>query len=446
MATVWTEAETFATAFERRYPSRVVVAFALGSIYSRALLVGPLRALLSERLERLGIVAPADSIVTLFSLALALIVLLCRRRVYATSSFKFYLLTWLGIAALLVTGELFRSDAREAVGVIFLLSIFACVLWYGALSDEEKLLLFRWSVLVFFVYLVVNGLYWLIFLDPLGNPSPRVPYRRMGGAQAAVVELGILVPALCAFGLSLRPRNRPHRRYSKGLFILLSLFGVAATASRTGIALLSIVLGIIVFSRNERSWSIRAFGIIILALGGWLMASSVVGDYRYFAWEMSGGGRVDSWSAAWSYWSSRDPLTAWLGTGWGRVYPYWEWVAAGKMTWDRLNWFDLSGRSSLVSPHNSLVWVLVEAGAAAALLVGILLAHPFVDIIKSGRPGGKLLVGCGAWALLCCMLLTDVLIISPGTGQFALMLLLLSPVAARERTWEGVHPNPGRNG
>lgn len=403
---------------------------ALGLLYGGALVTGPIRRWLVAEYESLGFVAAADSIVPILALAFAIGILLLRGRLYPSREFKVYAVCGSLTSFVFVLGELLRVTTVDIFAHILVLNIVASVMWYGVLAPRERRVLFRWAVATFFIYLAVNLVYWAIFLDPLGTPSAGVPYRRMGGSLAGIVDLGVMIPAVSAYFLAGSENNRPNRGYLRPLAIVVALAALVATASRVGIGLMGVLLGMRSFSSPSQTRALRAWGAAMLVGGVALALSGFAVDYRYFAWDLVSEGRLPTWHASVSHWWGSDVLGLLFGSGWGGTYPYWGWAKAGGDTFGGHNWFSLGWAHSLVSPHNSLLWVLVEGGALTAIgLLGILI-YPLVRVLVAKGLPSRQLVSLGSASLVLMCLISDTLVTAPGTSFLALFLLLLSPTSS----------------
>lgn len=408
--------------YEQRWRPAIVFV-GLGVLYSTALLTGPIRHRIALQIEAQGLVASAQSVIPILAVAVATVIMLLQRRIYSSRQLRLYTILTSMIIMLFLISTALHGVMCEAFAGAMILSIVAAVVWYGLLSTQERQILFRWVILAFFVYLTVNLAYWVLVLNPLENPSPGMPFKRMGGSLASVVHLGVLIPAFCAFGLALSERDRMSRL--KPIMVCVSLLALIATGSRSGLCLVVVLLVMVIFSDSAKS--VKALSGLVIGATLVVALSGTMSDYRYFSWNWSGGGRTDSWRAALSYWIGLGPSELLFGSGWGQVYPYWSWLSEGAQTWDGLNSFLLGSRPSLVSPHNSLVWIMVEGGLLMAIATAIFCVYPIIKIVMTCKKQRKQMLAFGCLSLVVLLLISDVLVTDPGTGFFVIALLLLSP-------------------
>lgn len=411
----------------RRYHSAAV--YAAGVALSGALFVGPVRAAATLWSQERGLTLGPATIVTCLALSLAVMMFLRRRPPLRARGTHGLALT-LALLATILVAEFFRVSEGQ-FGYFVPANILVGTIFGMVLSARERMQFLGLACFGFFAYLVANIVYWLFVLGPLENPSTGTQYARMGGSLATVVHLGVLIPAFAAFTLGYLYRSR-HRLRPLTVFVLLLLssVGVAATASRTGMGLMLLLACTMIASGHSRAWVVRASGVAALATGSVVLLADVFAGHRFqVGWSISAGGRLESWIAGYQAWRAGSLLDSLLGRGWGNVYPYWSWTREGSITWDRHNWFVLEGAESLVAPHNSLIWILVEGGLIAALIVALLIIWSVAPTVRKSFGGeGDRFILLGWICLIVLMLMTDVVVSSPQTALLAWIMLLVPDV------------------
>lgn len=437
MAQILTEKVGIPTSHDtwyRRAPRKrnFVVVLAVVSLFGNALLVGPVRRWISSQGQLLGFDLSPGLIVPLIAILFFCVLLFIRGRAFLSHGERQYLFLSAVFVNFFLMRILVSASSSPFAGLGVLLSVGATLLLTVALASHEKYAALRISVIAFFVYLVVNLAYWWLFLDPLGSPSPGMPFRRMGGSLASVVHLGPLIPAFAGLVFAVPETRVLERIRFRAIALVTALIAVIVTGSRTGIALMGVLLALIVVSGSGRKRWVKFISLIIILTSCILVFSGLFPWIRLFDFNLSGGGRLETWLAGLSYWSELSLPKLLFGVGWGEVYPYWNWLASGAPTWDGLNTFVLGDQTSLVSPHNSFLWIVLEGGI---LLAGTLFAWVVLPILhlllrtRRGCPNTFLVFSCLCLLVLLCI--SDVVVTDPGTSFLVFAILSLSPSGCR---------------
>lgn len=404
--------------------SKILVATVLFVVYSGALFTSPVRLGLNEFLQSRSIAATGDSIVPVLAAVVSTVVLIFRFRFYASPAFRGYAAVATALVGAFLMGEIVRGAPSDLFAYVSALSVVACVLLVGVLNREERQSVLRWVVATFAVYIGVNLVYWLVALDPFTRPNEGVAFRRMGGSLATVVDLGALIPAFAALALWLLQAYHGRRAFLELIVILASLAGSLATGSRTAVAWMGMILIGLALSRARVPRLTRMIAVLVLSSAVILWVGDYLTGTRYVNFTL--GSRLDTWTAGMEYWFQQPFSTALFGAGWGEVYPYWSWLSEGGKAWGDSKWFVLAGRRSLVQPHNTVLWYLVEGGLMAALaLLGFLL-YPIGRILVARDLHAKPLLLVGGFSLVSMFMINDTLITSPRTAILGIIVLLLS--------------------
>lgn len=256
----------------------------------------------------------------------------------------------------------FKTDFVTGYSVTVLTPLFVAFFLILMIDKNEvNEVLFKITKL-FSIYLIINIIYWALFLRTKLDPSSGLSFARMGGTLAPTVLLGytilLIFPLIFVFFKN---------SYKKFMIPVIILFVVAAFLTGSRGALWFILLELIIFLllTKYKNKTLTIFSIILLAFVGLsLLLNKGIGFDRFFMLEHSS--RTESWATGLYYWTNLDFIKQLLGTGFGTVYPYQEWVSNGSNVW--YNYFYLNGRFSIVHPHNSYVWVLAELGVIGLLL------------------------------------------------------------------------------
>jgi O-antigen ligase len=430
-----------ASAWRRRTP--LVVWIAIAALFAEGATFSGMRRQVADWSESILGVEVSLGVAAMLLLLVPVVATLAGRHLPPTERWwrAAMLIAYVGIAVGMLDIALGTAGPRPIQGLLVFLPLAVTLLvWYACGTTENRATLFACAAYLLLVYLVVNLIYWAVFLDPLSNPTQGLPYRRMGGALATVVHLGFLIPAALAFSLQLDASTGRARLWRALLYVLIAVIAAIATGSRSGLVLvIPLATFALVTSFTGRRQSL---GVIGVAAAPILVAIALIFDdltlgtrFSYFG----GGGRTESWIAALRFLEASDFADFMLGAGWGEIYPYWDWLRAGGHTWR--NTFMLDGRHTLVSPHNSILWIAAEGGFVQAfailLVLAILLARLFRP--NSGDAYGWLGL-YGAMAIVGMMLMADVLISDPHTAFLCWVLLAFA--AGGRRPPGGHAPSP----
>ena len=251
--------------------------------------------------------------------------------------------------------------------VYHMICLLGAAFFFASIPETDYHLVIRRICLVFCLYLIVSLIYWFFWLDGLSGSTQGLSYSRMGSSLFRVVYLGAIIPAVfIAFFLIEGGVGKSGHEKSQIwvviFFLTISTLGVIATGSRTGLFLL---LPFIWFAFTSiRSWQIRLASRFVFLIAIILAAVILIPTLQQTRFSsLSGVGRIESLAAGLNYFSNGSAMQILFGSGFGQIYPYWTWLSEGAISWDDLNFFTLGGKSSLVSPHNSMIWILVEGGA-----------------------------------------------------------------------------------
>lgn len=393
-------------------------------IYCRIFFIGSVRIRLENIFESLGVTIFPDSIVPIFGLVVGALIIIIRRKFYYTKELNFYLINSFFLTSLFFLGCIIQGNLPKGFVWISILTINACILLYATLSLKEKADALRLIVLIFFLYLIGNLVYWGIFLHPFKMGTHDLPYLRMGGTLGGIVYLGYLIPGVCALFIFFSKQFWFNMRIIEPFVIILSVMAILANGSRGGIILMGLLLGFLIFSSNIKYKIVRGISLLIIAIGIFISLTYEVSVYRFYYWELTDW-RIVSWVNNIKYWSNLGLQEMIFGVGWNKVYPYLEWLKEGGPTWDRKNLFILQNNESLVSPHSNLIWFLIEGGILITISFLVLIIYPLIKIYKTRQFRFKWLLLYSGMTIVVLFLVDDVFFNAPGTAFFSYMLLLL---------------------
>lgn len=341
----------------------------------------------------------------------------------------------------LIIGIISNENAQNFyIGAMTIFPFCLTLLIIFSLSYEERCNIFYYSVFLFFPYLLISLAYWIYVLQPLNNPSFGLPYLRMGNALASTVYLGFIIVAFISFFLFIEnSRTKP-----RPTFIILGLvtgfLSILATGSRSGILLfMGLGLFAVVF-RTKRLIRRVLTGIVLVILVVLLLRFGDVKDYRFFSLDISD--RYSSWVSSADQLLRSEPSSILLGFGWGRVYPYWQWVEEGSRVWDDQNIFYLNQRISLVSPHNSFLWIAIEGGIILFAVLFFLIARGLIAISRKIRKvKGSWFLLYGEITLILMISLSDCLVTDLPTAYICWIMLFLGPTLVKIQRNDSIRTN-----
>lgn len=406
-------------------------------LMSPSLLVGPLRRPLTVNLEN-GVIPPFGTVLLILFLVTSPILLALWIRSCRIGRYRRILMVETLFIILAVAVDLSSSDG-EPKSLPFLLTAIpplylavALRAFTGAARVKRVWLQF---IITLTVYLVVNIIVWAVYFAPQQGPSPGLSYRRMGGTLAPDVLLGYLITTTLPVELYFIDTRGGKPTFADIATIFVLLLASFLTGSRG--SLWFSLLSLMIWAVKGRRLSKIAF-LSVLALAALLVIRMSGVEIGRFAMAQDTS-RTSSWQAALVYWSRLPLLDKIVGAGWGRVYPYYDWIRNGQPTWD--NQFYLGEMISIVHPHNAFIWALVEGGIAGA----ILFFWPFWEVVfaclirsagsksKSGRFSGQNLLLWVAIALLIAFnALSSALIHTPNVALIWWFLLLSMPALFEE--------------
>lgn len=348
-------------------------------LLSPSLLVGPVRKELALNLAD-GVVPPFGTVlIALFILTMPWLLALWYRAC-RVGTYRRTLTAGIMFSVLVALVDLGRADGRLKA-LPFLLTamppLYMAVALHALIGDkrvQKTWLLFLSS---FTVYLAVNICVWATYLAPGRGPSYGLSFARMGGSFAPEVLLGYLIAAILPMKLYLVDARGGRLTFADTITIGILLLSSFLTGSRGSVWLS--LFGLTCWVVGKRHLGTAMF--LGAVLGGGFAVSHLVGVEAVRLTMFEDPARTSSWQAALVYWSKLPLLEKVVGSGWGRVYPYQEWLQAGAFAWE--NRFYLGEMVSIVHPHNAFIWALVEGG-----LVGVILFFwPVWEVIASCAVG-----------------------------------------------------------
>ncbi|WP_169788864.1 O-antigen ligase family protein [Vulgatibacter incomptus] len=293
------------------------------------------------------------------------------------------------------------------VPLVFVLGQLVALAAWLNLRDEERGGFLASVCRAAVMYFCVSIVYWVAELQGVFAQSDGLGYSRMGSALFRVVYMGLFVPS---FGILYLIAARSLQTRPPAVFYPFILAVTLATGSRSGALVIAVAAIVLTFSVPKTAAQGLFRAVVIGAVFAFtLPALDLVSGTRYDT--LSGHGRSESFQAAVDAWSSLSLFKVFFGAGWGQIYPYWTWLEAGAPTWGGKNFFYLGGSQSLVSPHNSILWFLVEGGALVASGVVFPIAASVIGCLRAGVRDGKIILCIlGVGSLVWLVLISDFLV------------------------------------
>ncbi|GEM_PF-4915309 len=338
-------------------------------LFLPGLLVGPVHETAAATLTSIGLPArPSTTIVYLNVIYQIVYLWLGRKLIIQQETVPYIAISILSIFAaapqLLSMGD-FTVDNIVHMLLSFIAATFAAV----NLQRENRAAFLKTTCEVFFIYVAAGIAYWWFFLRETLVVSDGLAYARMGTTLIKSVSFGPFIPFMFATYVALS--QKISRRADLGLTIAYAAICFSATiasGSRLGLWLMLILLAALPFYRlkGRHRTAISLFAPPSFAVGA-ALAIPYLMESRFV--EFGSGGRTASWVAGVKYWSEQSLHKVIFGSGFGNVYPYASWLEGGMVQWGGGNLFSLGGTTSLVTPHNSYVWMIVEGGIALCMLM-----------------------------------------------------------------------------
>jgi len=285
------------------------------------------------------------------------------------------------ILPILNTMWIINSSAKDSLTTIISISLpiylaFLIVFYSNITTLLKSLVQF---LNIFVLYLIVNiSLFYLGYLPP--NPQGR-----MGGSYAEIVTLAYTIAAL----LPLYYYVYKSQKTTKAIIVFAILFiALFATQTRGGVWIsLAYLLYFLYDSKIKHSkyrkiilsLSIVMFFVIIFA------HNSILNSKNDRLLHLAEPTRLFSLITGITAWIDQSIKQKFLGRGLNSFYDYQQWIRNGRDFYH--NTFTYKGMLSLVQPHNSFTWLLVETGVIGALS----LTYIFTRKVKLFNTGSVLL-------------------------------------------------------
>lgn len=209
---------------------------------------------------------------------------------------------------------------------------------------------------VFILYILLN-----IILFKSGF-LPENEQNRMGGSFAEIVSLSyslvILLPLYYYFFKD--------QKIYQVLFLAIAIYAIYLTQTRTSIYLAVIFLFYIIYQKYKNSSFIILLGLL-LTLGLLLIEYYVISKTSSRIFNFNNIERINSIFTGITFFWDQNFLDKLIGVGFNEFYKYEEWIKNGQNFWD--NKFFYKNNISLIQPHNSYIWFLVESGFLGLLLI-----------------------------------------------------------------------------
>jgi len=291
------------------------------------------------------------------------------------------------VVGMISVTNLLISESRPAT-LGYLANCFAPLLAAALLIHFDRKESFEASLRVFsiafLIYLVLNLATWILVFNLKLPASTGLSYARMGGPFSESVTLGYAIAALCPVILFQIASIKDMKARAVGIpiAVLILFVSVMATGTRGGIFLLTIYASGWLLKRKR-------YGLIISLVLMAILINPVrrfgltIDRLRSLTDEM----RTSTYVAGIKYWMGSELGSQIVGYGFGSVYPYYPWTLQNEYS---NNVFFLGPNLSIVQPHNSFIWFLVEAGLislVASLLLIIFVLRHVLALIRSRDPG-----------------------------------------------------------
>ena len=240
-------------------------------------------------------------------------------------------------------------------------------------SNPEKII--EKFICLFNIYLFINIIYWFYVLSRKQVVSTGLSFKRMGGTFAPDVILGYTIALVFPIFLLIMGRDQKTASRKLAFWVMFFVFLISSflTGSRGSfwVVMVWFLLWIIFLNKQKMSifYASIAFFLVVVFF-----------QYKNVSYERllstSERARTSSFVAAANYWTTLPMLQKVFGAGIGNVYPYQKWLSDGRNIYD--NEIYISGKMSIVHPHNSFMWVLVECGTLGLFLF----CWPIIEIVK----------------------------------------------------------------
>ncbi len=215
--------------------------------------------------------------------------------------------------------------------------------------------------LAFVVYLIVNIFIWILVLNKRLPNSPGLSFARMGGTFSEPVTLGYMIASLCPiilFYIS-NVKSAVARAIGIPITVLVLFSSTLATGTRGGILIIvSYILGWLI---SKKRYMLLISLVLLTVLLNPVQRYGLTLD-RFM--DLKDEGRTSTRAVGLEYWARSDLINKAFGYGFGNVYPYNLWLQQNELT---NNVFFLGSDFSIVQPHNTFVWLLIEGGLLCLL-------------------------------------------------------------------------------
>jgi O-antigen ligase len=343
-------------------------------VFSSVFFTGPVRSMIPEKIfgDYITSFGFFLYLITLLTLPVSPLLFLKKRsylNIYIyVSCFLFVIIQ--------LTIDLFNGDNMSSYPylITIICPIYIANLINVIIIKKESYLFMKGIVTFFILYLLVNIIYYALFLAPKLNISSGLSYPRMGGTLAPTVLLGYIIMFLFPVFIYIFEKEILRGNYKYWISIFLIIIASFLTGSRGSLWFVLLTLSIFLIKNIKRPKFIIILSIIILLLLSYIFKADI--NYERFT-NTDDHSRTSSWSAGITYWNNSDVQEKVFGYGLGTIYPYQSWIKQGSVSWD--NSFFLGDKISVIHPHNSYIWILVEGG-----IIGLLfLIIPFILSFKS---------------------------------------------------------------
>lgn len=290
---------------------------------------------------------------------------------------------------------------------------FLAITLVNYLKTEQALNVIVKFLLMFSIYLIVNIVYWLFYLNVIQAASSGFSFKRMGGSYASEVILGYTIALLYPLLLYLIEHIRKTVKtnyFIISIFVFSYILAAFLTGSRGAVWFTCVyTLIYIIFTTRKKfiKFVLTLFCVIVFLV---VVKEQIFVGKLLSVMDQS---RSTSSYAGITYWLNFEFPDKIFGSGFGSIYPYQQWISEGGKTWD--NYFYLGGISSVVQPHNSFIWILLECGFLGFLCFFWVIAETVIKslFVAQNKFVSKILVVIYLFTFIILNGLDSVLIIEP---------------------------------
>lgn len=344
------------------YKKKLKMYLSLLILYFPVLLISPIRKLIPKFLLNHPIEPFAFILLIIFPILVLFMILPSYKKLKMKYVFKFTIAIILLLIIIFFQFLTIEEKYKISFPIILniMIPLFLGFFLNCYLYDLNSIEIYRNYLLIFITYLMINIFVWLFYLMKKLPQSSGLNFVRMGGTLAPSVLLGQLILIIFSLFYFIVYDKYRTKKNKKNIFFCILIFLISSylTGSRSsfwGITIF-LFLWLLIFIEKKNKIKFYLFFGYILFLG--IIYFSHIKAGRLFNYYSEG--RFISIKAGLNYFSQSPLNKKLIGHGFGLVYPYEKWKLEGGRIWN--NTFYLGENLSIIHPHNSFLWILIEGG------------------------------------------------------------------------------------